>query len=146
MNQLDDTYGKCTGCGGGLPGPVPRCDDCLEHRLKERMIREQLRLEKTVDVARDIKPSKAPMQFVLDFPRALAALAYQLEFGAAKNGRGRGDWRTCYTPTADHLEPLAKAMRHILARANGEILDEDGRPHAVAALADLAIFVELEGT
>lgn len=86
---------------------------------------------------------KAPLEHLGDIGRALTALAYQLEHGANRPGRKRGDWVEAY---AEHrrMELLGKAARHLLARMGGQILDEHGRPHAVAAAADLMLFVELE--
>lgn len=95
----------------------------------------------------DIEPpgaaQKAPLEHLGDIGRALTALAYQLEHGATRPGRKRGDWALAY---AEHrrMELLGKAARHLLARMGGQILDEHGRAHATAAAADLMLFVELE--
>jgi hypothetical protein len=82
----------------------------------------------------------APLHRLGEIYRALRGVASQIQFGAEKPGRATGDWRKL---TVEQL--LDKALRHTLARARGELLDEDGRPHLVAAATDLLLAIELEG-
>lgn len=83
---------------------------------------------------------KAPLDRLGEIPRAIRALASQIAYGSAKDGRTPGDWRQL---TREEL--LAKALRHLLDAATGEMLDADGRSHLVAAMTNCAFAVELEG-
>lgn len=87
----------------------------------------------------------APLHRLGEVPRALRALASQIAFGSSKPGRTVGDWRPAYSSAQGRSELIDKILRHALALAAGELLDEDGRPHAAAVLADTAFLLELEG-
>lgn len=89
---------------------------------------------------RDVKPSKAPLDRLGEVPRALRALASQIEYGSSKPGREPGDWRRL-----KRHEFIAKALRHLVDAAAGELLDPEGRSHLVAAMTDCALAVEMEG-
>lgn len=92
-----------------------------------------------------MKPRKAPLHRLGEVPRALRALALQIEHGDDRAGREPGDWRKAYAGDQGRAELISKALRHLVDLAAGELLDEHGRPNGVAALADLAYLVELEG-
>lgn len=101
--------------------------------------------ERSVAPIQFIGDRKPPLHLVLDFPRTLRAVAYQLEHGLSRPNRWRGSWRKQYDTPEQLDELIAKVLRHLLERQEGRILDEDNRPNAVAALVDLMILVELEG-
>lgn len=85
-------------------------------------------------------PAKAPMDRLGEVPRAMRALALQIAYGATRPGRAPGCWQRL-----TRAELIGKALRHLIDAASGEVLDESGRSHLVAAMTDCAFAVEMEG-
>lgn len=118
------------------------CSDCT---YKPNCVAQGYVCERTTPVAvsshveeSDTKPAKAPLDRLGEIPRAIGALASQIAYGGDKHGVG--DWRTY---SREYW--LAKILRHALAAASGEILDEEGRPHLVAIMTCAGMATELEG-
>lgn len=82
---------------------------------------------------------KAPLDRLGLVPKAVAALARVLEYGAKKYPEA-DNWKRV-TPFRSRY--VAAACRHVLALAAGEDTDpESGLPHAAHAMACLSFLVE----
>ncbi len=82
---------------------------------------------------------KAPLSFILDAPKAIAAQAQVMEFGAKKYSRG--NWLKGF-PKEEIIDSL---LRHLTAYNNGELLDEEsGLPHVGHILCNATFLAELE--
>lgn len=92
--------------------------------------------------ARD-NAGKAPMDFILDFPIAMEALARVMEVGAVKYERD--NWKKGGKPDAEYF---GAAMRHLFAAKNAKNAGEDvasdtGCLHAAHAVWNLLAYIEL---
>ncbi len=102
---------------------------------------EQDRMARLSAFARDgeAEPKMRKVPVGLFPPVAIIYGAEVMAAGNVKHG-GSYNWRET---GVNHMEYLEKAMRHILAAMDGELLDpEDGRPHEAHALCDLAIILD----
>lgn len=98
-------------------------------------------VDRPPDPTTEAEAGKAPMHLVLGLPKALRALAMQLGHGA-RPPRSPGDWRR----VPEHRQVyLAKILRHLLAYAEGHVVDESGQSHMAAVAADAMILIEREG-
>lgn len=124
---------NCT-CGGGYRSGL---NDPLCERHASRARPAGLESSATLVVE---PPAKAPMDRIGEVPRAMRALALQIAYGATRPGRAPGCWQRL-----TRAELIGKALRHLIDAASGEVLDESGRSHLVAAMTDCAFAVEMEG-
>ena len=82
---------------------------------------------------------KTEFSYILDWPRAMAALTWVCAFGARKYKRKQ--WKLGGKPDEEYLD---SAMRHIFAHVNGERTDpESGCLHIAHAAWNLLSLLEL---
>lgn len=145
-------------------GPACACAQCMQRAMTRQLLEQQQssrrlqeELERAAGIAAVYPPrsnhvaevdpttaaeaTKAPMHLILGLPKALRALAMQLGHGA-RPPRAPGDWRR----VPEHRQVyMAKILRHLVAYAEGHVVDESGQSHMAAVAADAMILIEREG-
>lgn len=82
---------------------------------------------------------KPELDFLLDFPLAMEALARVMELGAVKYARD--NWKLGGKPDSEYL---AAALRHMMSHRKGELFaDDSGGLHIAHALWNMAALIEL---